>query len=441
MTNNINTENLNVSWHEGMFLSPPVFQQHDLFFENRINKLICFQYKPYYGYLDIKIDEKAMNNGIINLQKASGFFPDKTYFELDERLYYYIDKTIEDDFLCLSLPNNFFYSNDNNCKESRYITEDYPVKDRCIGIKNEFSVKLSHLNLALKLKSDIVNNEVYLELLHIKTARKNDKIILEETFIPPLLKVACNTQLVNILENIINHINIKILEIINKLKYIKDSKDEILQKMYLQTLTKYHVLFQQEASKYWDSHPEHIYLLIHLFYQEILAYDPINAIRKIARYDQNDISTSIMPLAENLIEQLKLSSISEKIIIKPKIPNKNLLILDEINYKKIENKDLIISVKKDDSINNLYFNNFDKIIKVSGLEKVYELVKYGLLGIPIKYFKEKNDYDNEHYHNIYFKINNEHLKEFFINEKDILTIYMPDELENIVCEFYLIDIK
>lgn len=79
------TKNSRVIWREGLFLQPQHFQQQERFFEHETHVRSAHFHGHFHGFTTLQLDPDLLMAGKIGLLKATGYFPDGTYFSIPDK--------------------------------------------------------------------------------------------------------------------------------------------------------------------------------------------------------------------------------------------------------------------------------------------------------------------------------------------------------------------
>src|SRR5450830_1564803 len=71
-----------VTWSEGLFLRPQLFQQQERYLENYAHKRSAPLSPFFWGFRHFSIDDESLNLGKLVLARASGIFQDGTPFDI-----------------------------------------------------------------------------------------------------------------------------------------------------------------------------------------------------------------------------------------------------------------------------------------------------------------------------------------------------------------------
>jgi type VI secretion system protein ImpJ len=188
-----------VVWSEGMHLSPQHFQMQSRYFEDSLWFLSGSLRNHPWGLLGFALDADAVRNGRATLRYASGIFPDGLVFEVPDSdpvpdpisLSDLFTPTDSELILHLAVPGRSAQGLDTdlaNSTNSRYGTVEHLLRDETITTE-EYPVTLGRKNLVLCSAAQLPPNATSFPVARIMRDGKGG-FIADETFLPPLLRIA-----------------------------------------------------------------------------------------------------------------------------------------------------------------------------------------------------------------------------------------------------------
>lgn len=198
-----------VIWSEGMFLEPQHFQQHERYLEHLVEARVGPATPHSWGFVRLTLDEAALALGKIALSSASGVFPDGTPFDVPciqaAPLALDVPPTAKDQLVVLALPLRRAGARESESKEvseqaqpnlARYVVSQIDVADS--GSDNSTQIEIGQLHLRLMLHSAAsAASAAYacLGVVRILERRADNQLVLDQRYIPPVLRVSENTLL------------------------------------------------------------------------------------------------------------------------------------------------------------------------------------------------------------------------------------------------------
>ncbi len=195
--------NRKVVWSEGMFIRPQHFQQNDRYIESQIKTSISQITTFGWGLTSIEFDENALKTGKLLIKQCTGILPDGMPFNMPhldpipEPIN--ISSNEEGATIYLGLPLWRAGANDvdrkeNNDGNARYRVDDFEIPDIVVGSSSLAVIEVGSKNLQLLLDNQVHHQYTVLPICRIFSC-KNQQIVIDNTFVPPLLDSANNNTL------------------------------------------------------------------------------------------------------------------------------------------------------------------------------------------------------------------------------------------------------
>lgn len=245
-----------VTWSEGLFLRPQLFQQQDRYLEHFAHKRAAPLSPFFFGFSRYEIDEEALALGKVIVRSASGVFADGTPFDMLGSTPPPAPLTIRqehlDQVIYLAVPIRVPNGEETTFANSpdslaRYAVFDTEVRDANSIGQGFKTVQLSNLRLRLLPRKELTDAWIGLPLTRIKTLRADGSIELDTTLIPPVSGYGASPLLCNWLGDIhelarmrANRLAERLTGSDGKAGSVAEASDYLL----LQTLNRYEPLLQ-----------------------------------------------------------------------------------------------------------------------------------------------------------------------------------------------------
>ncbi|WDE02879.1 type VI secretion system baseplate subunit TssK [Thalassomonas viridans] len=200
-----------VVWTEGMLMLPQHFQQQTRYFEQLIQRQHYHYEYPMWGVAELEIDTALLNAGKISLVRASGFFPDGSFFELPERdkLPAALDITGQDRgqiiYLCLYV----FHTNNSEVNRDqqkagycRYLLEEIALRDISCEHAEKNHVEVCALNLRLLREKDDRAEYLYIPLARVQEVKGDGSVVLSHEFIASTINIKRSAYMDSVLKEL-----------------------------------------------------------------------------------------------------------------------------------------------------------------------------------------------------------------------------------------------
>ncbi|WP_395479956.1 type VI secretion system baseplate subunit TssK [Candidatus Curculioniphilus buchneri] len=426
-----------VLWTEGMFLRPHHFQQFEAYLEARQWRLQSREYC--WGFSSLVLDQGLLALGKIALTSAQGIFPDGTIFHFTDSknaprpLDIYTLHCGQ--IIVLALPIQHVGRNEVIFKDSdeslaRYIAFEKNVTDSNAVSSEKATLYFGQLRLRLMPKNELNGDWLSLGVLRIKDKMSDGRIVLEESYIPPLINSDVNpllSQYQKELSGLLIQRCQKMTRYLQKcgLGQETTSKLHLLNLLYRFSATVEHTLTLPRI------HPERLFAEWIPFALELaVSQPPYECKDHTPRYDHKNIGGSFIDLMMLLRKGLCFI-LEENIVsltLRQQMPGFNIATLPESGM--YQNYDFVLAVQ-DNFKNKETAVHFLAQIKISATHCIHDLVQLQLPGLPLCYLSQAPK-QLAHQPGWSYIL----LKETSVLWKDIentktLTIYVASEFSNV----------
>ncbi|MFC0400777.1 type VI secretion system baseplate subunit TssK [Paraburkholderia rhizosphaerae] len=184
-----------VTWSEGLFLRPQLFQQQERYFEYFAHKRAVPLSPFFFGFSHYAIDNEALSLGKVIVKSASGVFADGTPFDSPGTTPPPAPLTIRPEHLeqviHLAVPVRMPNTEETTFDDSSHSLARYAVFDTELRDTNSIgqgpkTVQLSNLRVRLLPQKEMADAWIGLPLVRVKTLRADGSIELDDTLIPPV---------------------------------------------------------------------------------------------------------------------------------------------------------------------------------------------------------------------------------------------------------------
>ncbi|MET3109128.1 type VI secretion system protein ImpJ [Oxalobacteraceae bacterium GrIS 2.11] len=184
-----------VTWSEGLFLRPQLFQQQERYLENFAHKRSAPLSPFFWGFGHFLIDSESLNLGKLVLSSASGIFQDGTPFEIPGDAPSPLPLTLSPEHLEQTLylalpiraPNSEETTFDAASKSmARFGVVDSELRDANSIGQGPKPVQLCRLRLSLLPKNEMTSGWIGLPVAKLATLRSDGGAELAGTLIPPV---------------------------------------------------------------------------------------------------------------------------------------------------------------------------------------------------------------------------------------------------------------
>ncbi|WP_299490756.1 type VI secretion system baseplate subunit TssK [uncultured Shewanella sp.] len=194
-----------IVWSEGMFISPQHFQQQERYIESYIKNYHHYYHNSDAGIFDIDFDSDLLKIGKFGLRSSSGVFPDGTPFHTDYEMVIDIPDDAMGKLIYLALPIYRLGVQDVTFEANsgtRHRSMMQPIFDSSRQDSEAEEVELSILNICLKMEGEDLEDYSVIEIAKIKEVKIDGGVILDQTYIPPCLRIKISDYILTSLKEI-----------------------------------------------------------------------------------------------------------------------------------------------------------------------------------------------------------------------------------------------
>jgi len=191
------SENNRVVWSEGLFLRPQHFQQQERSLETWIEGRAGLLRPHSWGFAELEIERDLLAIGKLGLRRARGVFPDGTPFSMPDNeplpTPLEVGTQLRDQVVYLAVPLRKAGALQstraaNGADLTRYRTRDYEARDVTTESAAATELEVAALNTRLMAQSEPAEDFARIPVAHIIEARADRQVVLEDRFIPTVLR-------------------------------------------------------------------------------------------------------------------------------------------------------------------------------------------------------------------------------------------------------------
>jgi type VI secretion system protein ImpJ len=197
-----------VVWSEGLFLQPHHFQQQDRYLERYIETR-CEPLIPHsWGFTELEIERDLLSIGKFGLRRAAGVFPDGTPLRMpdDDPLPIPIDIEPQDRdqivYLALPLRRAESLEVERSADGSgleRHSVGEWEARDATSASGDSATLEVGLLRTRFLLARQVTQAYACVPLAHVVECRPDKQVILEDRFIPTVLRTRAAARLATFL--------------------------------------------------------------------------------------------------------------------------------------------------------------------------------------------------------------------------------------------------
>lgn len=185
-----------VIWTEGLFLQPQHFQQQDRYFERYVESR-CQGLTPHgWGFIEIELEQDFLAIGKFALRRAVGVFPDGTPVRMpdDDPLPapLAVGTQVRDQIVFLAVPLRGAAPLEAERSAGadglvRHDVRELETRDATSASSDTAVVEVGNLKTRFLLANEVTDAYACLPLAHIVEGRTDNRVVLDDKFIPTVL--------------------------------------------------------------------------------------------------------------------------------------------------------------------------------------------------------------------------------------------------------------
>ena len=306
-----------VTWSEGLFLRPQLFQQQERYLESFAHKHASALSPFFWGFSHYRIDTESLSLGKLVLASAAGVCADGTPFELPGQtpppapltlLPEHLQQTI---YLALPIrtPNGEETSFDAAAgSQARFSVFETELRDSNSIGQGAKTVQLSQLRLMLVPEKELTSAWIGLPLARLQALRTDGSAVLDATHIAPVNAIGASDALCRWLTQLLGTLQQRADKLSQRLGGAGNStaqSAEVSEFLLLQILNRYEPLLVH-LLRVPESSPEVAYTLLCSLAGELSTYIRAQTRRPVPApaYEHRDPFKSFKLLVEDVRELL-----------------------------------------------------------------------------------------------------------------------------------------
>jgi type VI secretion system protein ImpJ len=264
------TENNRIVWSEGLFLRPQHFQQQERFFETYVAERANAGHGPSWGFTQLEIERDLLTAGKLALRRARGVFPDGTPFVMPDNdplpAPLEIGPQLRNQVVYLAVPlqkaSTMLAAPDDERAIARYRMRDYEARDLVSDSNAPADLQVAALSARLLPDDASTADFSRIPAAHVVECRADGHVVLDEAFIPTVLKCGTAGRVVTFLSELQGLLHQRGEALAARTVATgRGGAAEIADFLLLQTINRYEPLVTHLAAGA-DCHPEHLYRLL-----------------------------------------------------------------------------------------------------------------------------------------------------------------------------------
>ena len=440
--------NNKVVWSEGMFLQPQHFQQHDRYLEKLLEGRTSPLLGHSWGFSTIELDNDALMLGKIQLTSARGIFPDGTPFNFPHQdgppLPLEIDTDLQDEVIVLALPLRRAGTDEADAENSqdneltRFSVEEAEVVDTNTNNDNNALLQVGQLRLKLMRKSDVTDAYTILSVALITERLTNNQLVLQKSFIPPMLHVGSDPVLAGYLKELCGLLHQRGEILAQRIAQPgRGGVAEIADFLLLQTINRHEPLFIHFMTTLM-LHPERLFSLCLSLAGDLETFNNTNRRPpQYTEYQHDVLAQCFTPLMSDL--RRTLSMVMEQSAISIELQDRKygvrVAIIPDLSL--LKSASFVLAVNAQLPADTLR-SQFPAQVKIGPVERIRDLVNLALPGIPLNALPVAPRQIPFHVGFNYFELEKENEMWQLLENSGGLAIHIAGDFPGLELEFWAI---
>jgi type VI secretion system protein ImpJ len=381
-----------VIWSDGLFLQPQHFQQQDRYFERYVESRTHGLVPYSWGFTEIEFELDLLRIGKIGLRRLAGVFPDGTPFRMpdDDPLPPPLDvgQDVRDQRLYLAVP----LRRPGEMDAARTATADALIRHDVREVQARSSVsgggepatlEVGALRTRLLVESDASEAFARIPIAHIVECRADRQVVLDDQFIPTVLRVGASPRLATLTTELLGLFRQRAEALGGRVSATsRSTTSELGDFLMLLVVNRYEPLFAH-LTETQALHPEALYQICVSAAGELSTLTTTS--RRGARfpgYRHDRLRESFEPVIIALREAMS-KVLTQNAIAIPLEPRRFGISVAIVPERSLFSSAIFVLAARADSPAEVLRQRFPAQVKVGPAEKIGDLVRQGLPGVPI----------------------------------------------------------
>ena len=384
-----------VVWQEGMFLRAQHFQQQDRHAEDRLQARVEPLRPHPWGVIELSIDRDLLASGRFALTAASGVLEDGTPFAIPDRADAPVPLELPEGtrnaivYLALPLkqdgnPEVAASGSGSDEARARYAQRSFEAFDTHSDSTIAADLGVGRLRLRYLLESGELAGYTRLGLVRIVEVQADRRVLLDERYIPPCLRVSAHPVLGNLTAELVGMLGQRGEVLAARLgqpgaRGVADVADFLL----LQTVNRWQPLISHWADA-GNVHPETLFAALVQLAGELATFTaPDKRAATYPAYRHDDLQRSFAPVLADLRRALSAVLETNAVAIPLQEPRFGIRVGALTDRNLLNASQFVLAVTADiagEQLRRLFPNK----VKIGAVEHIKELVNVALPGIAVR---------------------------------------------------------
>ncbi|AIZ35193.1 type VI secretion system baseplate subunit TssK [Pseudomonas parafulva] len=384
--------NNRVVWSEGMFITTQHFQQHDRYLETFIDARSRPLSTAAWGFSELLIDQGLLAQGKLAIISARGLLPDGTPFDIPRDDLppppLEIPEDLRDAVIYLGLPLKRAGARDTvdegePLDGARYVARVSEVRDDNAPFENRAPLALGSRALRLLSEREGLGDYAALGVLRIREKRADRALMLDDSYIPPVLDVAVSATLANFRSELLGLLHQRGEALAGRVvASANGGASEIADFMLLQLVNRAQPLVEH-LGQLSPLHPERLFSELVALAGEFATFTQDGRRpESFPAYQHDDLAATFQPLMASLRQALSML-IDSKAVAIPIVEKAYGVHVGMLADRSLLDSASFILVVRADVPSETLRSRFGQQSKIGSVEHIRDLVNLQLPGIGL----------------------------------------------------------
>jgi type VI secretion system protein ImpJ len=442
-----------IVWNEGMLLTPHHFQQWDNYHEELLSSRFRSAVPFDYGVLEIQISREAIANGNFQLTSCHAVLTDGLVINIPDtdsipdlrQVGNHFHPEIEKLGVHLAIPAlkvgeaNFQANGVKLNSNIRYLQEGSLVRDETSGT-NEQPLSLAKSNLRIIFDDELRDGFTSIKIAELERT-STGQLQISETYIPPVLKVAANIWLGNMLRQMVEILITKS----SSLGEQRRQRNTGLADFTTSEVAIFWLLNTINASiptmsHFFHSpllHPEKLYIEMATLVGKLTTFSTEHHPKDIVKYDHDDLYFTFYNLSTQLKDLLE-TVIPSRCVAIPLEKTRDTLYIGRIDDERLlKEAGFYLGVKAQMSEGKL-IEGVPRVVKIGSRDVIDTIIGSALPGVNLMYSNPPPAPIPSRIGFRYFQLDNVGPYWDGIKGSKVIAVYVPNEIPDEKLELYAV---
>ncbi len=381
-----------VVWSEGLFLQPQHLQQQDRYLERYVETRCHGLIAHAWGFTEVEIERDFLSIGKFGLRRAAGVFPDGTPFRMpeDDPLPAPIDIDVQmrDQLISLAVPlrrgGDLEVSRDGDGDRlARHQVREWQVRDATSSSGESTVVEVGALSTRLLPSAEATDAYAAVPLAHVLEARSDKRVILDDAFMPTVMHTRAATRLATFATELLGLLHQRGDALGGRVAATgRGAAAEFAEFLMLQAINRYEPLVAHYADG-GGVHPEQFYELCVTIAGEMATFTTAGKRpAALPGYRHERLRESFEPVIAALRAAFATEMMQVAIPI-PLEPKKYGISVALVPDRSLYSQAVFILAARAEVPSEELRRSFPAQLKVGPVERIADLVRLGLPGVPV----------------------------------------------------------